>query len=137
MPDDAAPIFPAIRNARGGPSADGCNLLVEGLTAEGAPVRFAVPLSEVHYFASFLLASLAKITEAQGKQGMPELASGAPARPIPVTAISVGEPENGEGYLVMTVGCADLLFSVPIAAFEPVARVMLLASVQPKDKPPV
>jgi hypothetical protein len=33
------------------------------------------------------------------------------------------------------VGCADLVFSVPITAFEPVARVMLLASVQSKEKP--
>ncbi|HEY1503080.1 MAG TPA: hypothetical protein VGF92_02205 [Stellaceae bacterium] len=135
MPDDAGSLFPTIRNARGGPSADGCNLLVEGLTAEGSPVRFAVPLSEVHHLVSFLLVSVAKITESQSKQGMPELLSGTPPRPIPATAISVGEPENGEGYMVMSVGCADLVFSVPITAFEPVARVMLLASVQSKEKP--
>jgi hypothetical protein len=138
MSDGARPDgigFPLIRNARGGPSADGGELLVEALTADGQPVRFAVPLGEVKHFVSFLLVSVAKIAAFQTQQGFPDQPDTSPSRPIPTTSIAIGEPEDGEGYLQMTVGFVDLLFSMPITAFEPVARSMLLATVRPKDKP--
>jgi hypothetical protein len=126
--------FPMIRNARGGPSVDGGSLLVEGLTADGQGIRFAVPLDEVKHFVAFLLVSVGKISAIQGPQGMSDAEPCAPCRPIPATSIAIGEPEDGEGYLQMSVGRAELLFSVPISAFEPVARSMLLASVQPGAK---
>jgi hypothetical protein len=137
MNDDRNVGFPLIRNARGGPSADGDNLLVETLTAEGQAVRFAVPLDEVKHFVSFLLVSVGKIAAFQKERdqqryGSLDASHSTPCRPIPATSIAIGEPEDDEGYLVMTVGQAELLFSMPISAFEPVARSMLLASVQPK-----
>ena len=132
--DDDRVGFPLIRSARGGPSPDGDNLLVEGVTADGEPVRFAVPLGEVQHFVSFLLVSVGKISAFQKLQDRPEIAPAGPCRPIPATAVAIGEPEDDEGYLVMTVGQAELLFSMPISAFEPVARSMLMATARPKDK---
>lgn len=131
--------FPQICNARGGPSADGHDLLVEGLTADGHAVRFAVPLDEVKHLVAFLLVAVGKVTAFQKDNALPaiEPQTGQTdrCRPIPATAIGIGEPEDDQGYLMITVGCADLLFQVPISAFEPVARSMLLASVQPSDQP--
>jgi len=126
--------FPLIRSARGGPSPDGESLLVEGATADGQPVRFAVPLCEVQHFVSFLLVSVGKISAFQKPQDRPDLVAAGPSRPIPATSVAIGEPEDDEGYLVMTVGHAELLFSMPISAFEPVARSMLMATARPKDK---
>jgi hypothetical protein len=124
--------FPLIRSARGGPSPDGGNLLVEGVTADGQPVRFAVALDEVQHFVSFLLVSIGKIRALQQPQEEPEMTT--PSRPIPATSVAIGEPGDDEGYLVMKVGRAELLFSMPIAAFEPVAHSMLMAAARPKDK---
>jgi hypothetical protein len=129
--------YPLICDAHGGPSEDGCHLLVEALTIDGQPVRFAMPMGEAKHFVSFLLRALANIAAIQKAQGLSALPTGEPTRPIPLTAIGIGHPENGEGYLQMTIGCADLLFAVPISAFEPVARSMLLASIEPKDTPSV
>lgn len=129
--------YPVIRDAQGGPSEDGYALLVEASTAEGVPVRFAVPLSEMHHFVSFLLVSVGKISAFQTLHRLPDPATTTgPCRPIPATSIAIGEPEHGEGYLGISVGRAELLFSMPISAFEPVGRSMLLAGVRPSDKRP-
>jgi hypothetical protein len=133
-PRSGPAAFPLVRDAQGGPSADGHSLLVEAVTAEGEPVRFAIPLGEVQHFVSFLLVSVGKISAFQRLQRKPAAEQGNPCRPIPATSIAVGEPEDGEGYLGISVGCSELLFAVPISAFEPVARSMLLASAQPADK---
>ena len=128
--------FPLVRNAQGGPSADGNALLIEAATAGGETIRFAVPLGEIQHFVSFLLVSVGKISAYQRLRQIPEVPAGNPCRPIPATSIAVGEPEDGEGYLGISVGCSELLFAVPISAFEPVGRSMLLAGAQPKDKRP-
>ncbi len=126
--------FPLVHNAQGGPSADGRALLIEAATAEGEPMRFAVPLNEVQHFVSFLLFSVGRISAAQGLARGPDAEQRNPCRPIPATSIAVGGPENGEGYLGISVGRAELLFSVPFSAFEPVGRSMLLASAQASDR---
>jgi hypothetical protein len=126
--------FPLVHNAQGGPSADGRALLVEGATANGEFVRFAVSLNDVQHFVAFLLVSVGKISAVQRHEGKPDAEQGNPCRPIPATSIAVGAPEDGEGYLGISVGCSELMFAVPISAFEPVARSMLLASAQPTDK---
>lgn len=128
--------YPLICNAHGGPSEDGRYLLVEGLTNDGQSVRFAVALGEVKHFVSFLLVSIGKITMAQRAQGVAAAQTDTPPRSIPVTSIGIGHPEAGEGYLQIAVGDADLLFALPISAFEPVARSMLLASVPGEDESP-
>jgi hypothetical protein len=129
-------VFPLVRNAQGALSADGHALLIEGFAAGGQVVRFAVPLNEVQHFVSFLLVSVGKISALQRVQQRPDAEHGNPCRPIPATSIAIGEPEEGEGYLGISVGCAELLFAVPLSAFEPVGHSMLLASAKPNDKRP-
>ena len=50
--------------------------------------------------------------------------------PIPVTAIEIGEPVGDEGYLGISVGQAELVFSVPMSAFDPLGRTILTLSAQ-------
>jgi hypothetical protein len=126
--------FPRICDAQGGPSVDGDRLLVEAISAEGQPVRFAIALDELHHFVSFLLVSAGKISAAQSDRDGPQQSPTQPCRPIPLTAIAIGEPEDGEGYLALSIGCAELLFSAPISAFEPVGRSMLLAGARADHK---
>jgi hypothetical protein len=56
----------------------------------------------------------------------------AECRPIPATSISVSEADGDQGYLGIDVGAAELVFSLPLSAFGPIARTMLTASAQPK-----
>jgi hypothetical protein len=124
--------FPVVRFARGGPSPDGESLLVEARTPQGGVLRFAILLADIQDFVSFLLVSIGKISAQQN----PEVSSTRPADssgvPIPITSISIAEPIGDEGYVEICVGRAELMFSVPVSAFGPLARALLTISGQPK-----
>jgi hypothetical protein len=47
--------------------------------------------------------------------------------PIPATSISIGEPNGDEGYLGISVGRAELVFSLPMSAFGPLGQTLLTA----------
>jgi hypothetical protein len=122
--------FPLVQFVHGGPSPDGSALLVEAATPQG-PVHFSIALCDVKHLVAFLLVSAGKMTALSAAQSG-ELPSEVDCRPIPATSISVGEPDGDQGYLGIDVGAAELVFSLPLAAFDPIARTMLTASAQPK-----
>ena len=126
-------LFPLVLQVQGGASPDGGSLLVEAATVEGEMLRFAVALTDVQHFVAFLLVSAGKMTAAQGLAASPNPAA-AMSLPIPVTAIDVGEPVGNEGYLGISVGRAELVFSVPMTAFDPLGRTMLTLSAQSKPQ---
>jgi hypothetical protein len=47
--------------------------------------------------------------------------------PIPATSIAIGEPSGQEGYIGISVGRAELVFSLPLASFGPLGRTRMLA----------
>ncbi|MBV8537853.1 MAG: hypothetical protein JO128_19815 [Alphaproteobacteria bacterium] len=132
--DGDTTVFPVVRNAQGGPSPDGKALLVEGLTAEGGVVRFALSVGDVQHFIAFLLISVAKISATRPDWDAP-LMDVANCRPIPATSIAIGEPQGEEGYISVAVGGAELVFAIPASFFDPIGRTMLTASVQPGAGP--
>ena len=48
--------------------------------------------------------------------------------PIPATSIAVGAPNGSEGYLGISVGRAELVFSMPLSAFGPLGQSLMMAS---------
>jgi hypothetical protein len=78
--------------------------------------------------------SVGKISAMQGLEASsPDIA--APGTlPIPVTSIAIGEPAGNEGYLGIAVGQAELVFAVPMAAFDSLGRTMLMVSAQPNPQ---
>jgi hypothetical protein len=132
--DDGTTTFPVVRSAQGGPSPDGRALLIEGLTAGGGSVRFALSLAEVQHFVAFLLVSVGKIGTLKEDPGISELEAGN-CRPIPVTSVAIGEPQGDQGYLGIAVGQAELVFAIPLSSFDPIGRTMLTASVLPDASP--
>jgi len=129
----AQALFPLVLQVQGGPSPDGRSLLVEAATVEGEMLRFAVALTDVQHFVAFLLVSAGKATAMQGLAAAPNPVAPM-SLPIPVTAIDVGEPVGNEGYLGISVGRAELVFSVPMSAFDPLGRTMLTLSAQSKPQ---
>jgi hypothetical protein len=118
--------FPLVQFVQGGPSQDGKALLVEATTAQG-PIHFSIALGDVQHLVAFLLVCTGKMTALSG-----ELPASADCRPIPATAMSVGEPDGDQAYLGVDVGAAELVFSLPLSAFDRIARTMLMTSAQPK-----
>jgi hypothetical protein len=122
--------FPLVLQVQGGPSPDGRSLLVEAATVEGEMLRFAMALTDVQHLVAFLLVSAGKVSAGQGLAASSANPTASMSLPIPVTAIDIGEPVGNEGYLGISVGQADLVFSVPMSAFDPLGRTMLTLSAQ-------
>ena len=123
-------VFPLVRVVQSAPSPDGKALLVEVGSADDKLVRFAIPLTDVQHFVAFLLISAGRIT-AMENEHVPTSEAVGQSPPVPVTSIAVGEPAGEEGYLGIAVGPAELVFSIPISAFDELGRTLLAISADP------
>jgi len=120
--------FTIVRSLEGGPSDDGAALLVEATGFDGSVVRFAIPLDNIQHVVAFLLIWAG--TMSAGAPGIDPASKVAQnSLPIPATAVSVGEPQGKEGYLGISVGRAELIFSVPLSALGPLGQSLMLAGI--------
>jgi hypothetical protein len=126
--------FSIIHTLQGSPSEDGNALLVEAATFDNKVVRFAIPLENVQHFIAFLLIWVGKIS-AQGNRTETDGTPCAGSLPIPATSISIGEPQGGEGYLGISVGRSELMFSVPASALSSVGQTLLMAGARSNSPP--
>jgi hypothetical protein len=132
--DNNTAMFSIIHTLQGAPSEDGNALLVEAATFDNKVVRFAIPIGNIQHFIAFLLIWVGKISVAQDSRP----ADGTQCTgslPIPATSISIGEPQGDEGYLGISVGCAELMFSVPASALSTVGQTLLMAGARPTSPP--
>jgi hypothetical protein len=129
------PVFPIIHTLQGGPSEDGNIMLVEAATFDDKVLRFAVPIDNVQHFIAFLLIWVGKISAAQESHAKMDGTEGVGSLPIPATSISIGEPHGNEGYLGISVGRAELVFSVPTSTFSSVGQTLLMAGTRPSSPP--
>ena len=132
---DNTPAFPIIHTLQGGPSEDGNLLLVEAATFEDKILRVAIPIDNVQHVIAFLLIWVGKISAAQENRSKTDDTEGVVSLPIPATSISIGEPHGGEGYLGISVGRAELMFSVPASALVSVGQTLLLAGAMSSSSP--
>lgn len=121
-------IYPLVRYAQGGPAPDGEALLIEGATAEGGPVRFSLCLGDVQHFVAFLLISVRQIGVVRGDPAPIPDAAIVQSPAVPATSIAVGQAQGDQGYLGVAVGRTELVFSIPLSAFEELGRTMLTIS---------
>jgi hypothetical protein len=137
MTDQSRAQFPIAYSFEGGPSADGTAMLVQAIGFDGSATRFAIPIDNVKHFIAFLLVWVGTISAGQqdddetggDETGGDEtrVAAGS-TLPIPATSIAIGEPNGNEGFIGISVGRAELLFSLPVSAFAPIGQTLLLAS---------
>jgi hypothetical protein len=126
MTDQSGTQFPIVYSFDGGPSADGTALLVKAIGFDGSVMRFAIPIDNVKHFIAFLLVWIGTISAHQ-QDGDEQEAVGGSTLPIPATSIAIGEPNGNEGYIGISVGRAELVFSLPVSAFAPIGQTLLLA----------
>jgi hypothetical protein len=134
MIDQGKLAFPIVHALDGRPSDDGTALLVEATAFDGSVLRFAVPIDNVKHFIAFLLVWVGTISAGQAGDDNPDAATES-SLPIPATAIAIGEPNGAEGYIRISVGRAELVFSLPVSAFGPLGESLLMASASPTGMP--
>jgi hypothetical protein len=135
MSHDGLRSYSVVYSFEGAPSEDGKTLLVEAACFDGSEMRFAIPVENIQHVVAFLLMWAGTMNA--GAAGGDSSVCRAPTNslPIPATAISVGEPEGKEGYLGISVGPAELVFSVPLSAFAPLGQSLLTLGAPANDRP--
>lgn len=127
MTDQDRRRYPTVYAFEGRPSDDGSALLVEATAFDGTALRFALPLDNVQHFIAFLLLWVGTISATQqGGQETATIANGQ-SLPVPATSIAIGEPAGEEGYIAISIGRAELVFSVPVSSFGALGETLLLA----------
>ena len=127
--------FPIVHSLEAQPSDDGVQLLVEATAFDGRVLRFAIPVDNVKHFIAFLLVWVGQISAGQGTGDEADAGMAAGSLPIPATSIAIGEPNGDEGYLGISVGRAELVFSLPVSSFEPLGQSLLVAGTMPTARP--
>jgi hypothetical protein len=126
MTDQGKLVFPVVHSLEGRPTDDGSALLVEATAFDGTVLRFAIPVDNVKHFIAFLLLWVG--TMSQSDNGDSDAAHvGEGSLPIPATSIAIGEPNGDEGYIGISVGRAELIFSMPVSAFGELGQSLLMA----------
>jgi hypothetical protein len=119
--------FPIVSGFDGAPSEDGRSLLVEATTLDGEIMRFAIPVGSMKNLIAFLLvwagAFGAKLpseheSDAVNTDGVT----------IPATSITIPPPSGNEGFIGISVGPAELMFSLPLSALRPLGQALLMFS---------
>jgi hypothetical protein len=136
MPNSEQLTFPLIYSFEGAASNDGLSFRIEGTSFDGEIVRFSIPLSNIQHFVAFLLLWVRNLSPdgSMDSEGDP---TGGSRLPIPATSIAIGHPEGGEAYIGISVGRAELVFSLPVSSLETVGQSLILAGAAPSNTKPV
>jgi hypothetical protein len=126
MNEQSTRFFPVIYSFEGNPSDDSSAFLVEGTGFDGSIVRFAIPLDNIQHFVAFLLVWAGTISAGHPNRERDDSQNHGRI-PIPATSIAIGQPSGNEAYIGLSVGCAELVFSLPASALVPVGQTLMLA----------
>jgi hypothetical protein len=119
MPPDEI-VFPVASYAEGSISEDGLAVLCQMQTVAHGAMHLGLRVIDVHDFVSFLLRLVGQSSVGPAVQSV--------CRPIPVSGISAGELDHGNGCLVVKVGGRELVFDIPASAMSEIGRTQLTAA---------
>jgi hypothetical protein len=101
-------------------------------SAQGA-VDLCLRIDDVQHLIGILLALSC---EAKRRQPPVEIDAPPPAAiPLPVSAINVGQTEDGQTFLMLEVGTASLMFAVPQSTLTEVGQTLLALSARATAQP--
>jgi len=101
-------------------------------SAQG-PVDLCLRIEDVQHVVGILLALAC---EAKRMQPAPDF-EGPPtgAIPLPLSAINVGQTDDGQTFLLLEVGAASLMFALPPETLNEVGQTLLALSARVTAKP--
>jgi hypothetical protein len=118
--------FILVSHAQGGLAADGRHLLVEATTVGRGCVRPALRLADMQHFVTLLLQVLSQAAQPSQPDG-PGGGRAASRQPVRLSAIEIGQFDDGAGFLTVTVGPTSLTFEIPSVSIERLGSVLLAA----------
>jgi hypothetical protein len=120
-------VFPVIYSFEGHPSDDGSFFLMEGTAFDGTVVRLGIPLDNIQHLIAFLLNWVGTISSAHPNDAPAGASEGHDCIPIPATSIGIGHATGDQAYIGISVGRAELVFSLPASALTSVGQSLMLA----------
>jgi hypothetical protein len=101
-------------------------------SAQG-PVDLCLRIDDVQHLIGILLALSC---EAKRRQPPTEIDVPPPAAiPLPVSAINVGQSDDGQTFLMLEVGTTSLMFAVPQSTLTEVGQTLLALSARVTARP--
>jgi hypothetical protein len=101
-------------------------------SAQG-PVDLCLRIDDVQHLIGILLALSC---EAKRRQPPTEIDAPPPAAiPLPVSAINVGQSDDGQTFLMLEVGTTSLMFAVPQSTLTEVGQTLLALSARVTARP--
>jgi hypothetical protein len=101
-------------------------------SAQG-PVDLCLRIDDVQHLIGILLALSC---EAKRRQPPTEIDAPPPAAiPLPVSAINVGQSDDGQTFLMLEVGSTSLMFAVPQSTLTEVGQTLLALSARVTARP--
>jgi hypothetical protein len=120
-------VFPIVYSFDGRPSEDGSAFLVEAIAFEGSVARFAIPVDNIQHFIAFLLIWVRELSGGHSSGTHADGSESDGCIPIPATSIAIGQPSGDQVYIAISVGRAELVFSLPASSLGPVGQSLMLA----------
>ena len=126
MPEQVQQSFPVVYSFDAHPSDDGVTLAVEATCFDNTVVRFAIPVDNIQHLIAFLLIWVHMISPENSNNGQAE---GFKNDRIPIHArsMAIGEPDGDQAYIGISVGRAELVFSLPASSLGTIGQSLMIA----------
>jgi hypothetical protein len=120
--------FALVSHAQSELTSDRRHLLIEATTVDHGCVRLALRLADVRHFVTLMLQVVSQAAETPETDGGDTL-----RQPIPLSAVEIGEFNDGDGFLTLTVGPTPLTFGGPPGSLARLGS-MIAAAGAPTDR---
>jgi hypothetical protein len=135
MHEQVQQSFPVVYSLDAHHSDDGATLAVEATCFDKTVVRFAIPVDNIQHLVAFLLVWVDMISPLSRSNDVQPEGTQRDLIPIPARSIAIGEPDGEHAYIGISVGRAELVFSLPASSLGSIGQSLLMASA-PVNSPP-
>lgn len=120
--------FPTVEFVEGSVSPDGETVLLQLSSGQG-PIHFSLRAADLEPFLTFILrmAASRRVPVPGTDRSQYE--------PIPLSALSAGELEDGTCGLGVTIGGTELMFQVPAKILAEVGQTLMLVGMPETTRP--
>ena len=120
--------FPTVEFVQGSMTADGEAVLLQ-LSSGHGPIHFSLRAVDLEPFLTFILQMAAS------RQGQTTAQDRSQYQPIPLSALSAGELEDGSCGLGVTIGGTELMFQIPAKILSEVGQTLMLVGTPENSRP--
>jgi hypothetical protein len=121
--------FPTVAFVEGSMTSDGEAVLLQLSSAEHGPIQFSLRAADLEPFVTFILRMAASRQVPVPAQDRSQY------QPIPLSALSAGELEDGTCGLGVTIGGTELMFQIPAKVLSEIGQTLMLVGMPDQSRP--